>query len=176
MKYLIIVDMQKDFINGSLGTEEAEKIVPEVIKKIKEFDGTILATRDTHGEDYLDTQEGKKLPVVHCIKGSAGWELPEEIKCLIKEPPIDKETFGSTELPKWLKNYEKQQEKIDSITLVGLCTDICVISNAMILKAYYPEIPIIVDASCCAGVTTESHRQALSAMKMCQIEVTNEKA
>lgn len=174
MNVLIVVDMQNDFIDGALGTKEAVEILPRVIDKIKNFDGRILATRDTHGTDYLDTQEGKKLPVEHCIRGTQGWQLHSEIQGLIRELPIDKTSFGSLELGNILQKYDEWQEKIDSVTLIGVCTDICVISNAMILKASLPEAKIIVDASCCAGVTPETHKQALEAMKVCQIEVTGE--
>lgn len=175
MKVLVVIDMQKDFIDGALGTKEAEKIVPRVAEKIKGFDGRILTTRDTHGEDYLETKEGRNLPVRHCIKGTEGWEICQELKDLIKEKPIDKATFGSMELGRILKEYHEQEESVESITLIGLCTDICVISNAMIVKASLPEVPVIVDAACCAGVTPASHRQALEAMKVCQIAVINEK-
>lgn len=172
MKILVVVDMQNDFIDGVLGTKEAAAIVPKVVEKIRNFDGRILYTRDTHEENYLETQEGKKLPAAHCIKGTKGWELHPEIEALRKEAPIDKPTFGSIELGSMLKNMNEEYESaggLESITFVGLCTDICVISNAMIAKAFLPEVPIIVDASCCAGVTPESHRNALEAMKMCQI-------
>jgi len=165
--------MQNDFIDGALGTKEAVQIVPKVVEKIKEFDGRILATRDTHFDNYLETQEGKKLPVKHCIKGTEGWEIRKEIAELITEEPIDKPTFGSMVLGEKLGSIA-QTEGIESITLIGLCTDICVISNAMIAKAVLPEVPVLVDASCCAGVTPESHKQALGAMKVCQIEVVNE--
>ena len=174
MKVLVVIDMQNDFIDGVLGTKEAERIVPNVIKKIKEFDGLVLATRDTHEENYLDTQEGKNLPVKHCIRNTDGWNLRLEIAELLKEAPIDKVTFVSVELGNLLKEYHEKNESVESITLVGLCTDICVISNAMIIKANLPEVPVIVDASCCAGVTPESHKQALEAMKMCQIEIENQ--
>ena len=173
MNILIVVDMQNDFIDGALGTKEAVQIIPKVVEKIKGFDGRILATRDTHFDNYLETQEGKKLPVKHCIKGTEGWEIRKEIAELITEEPIDKPTFGSMELGEKLGSIA-QTEGIESITLIGLCTDICVISNAMIVKAVLPEVPVLVDASCCAGVTPESHKQALDAMKMCQIEVINE--
>ena len=170
MNVLIVVDMQNDFIDGTLGTKEAVSIVSNVVERIKTFKGLILATRDTHNKDYLSTQEGRKLPVEHCIKGSKGWEIREEIAKLIKEEPIDKPAFGSWELADRLFLID-QEEKIESITLIGLCTDICVISNALLLKAFLPEVPISVDASCCAGVTKESHEQALEAMKMCQIQI-----
>ena len=173
MNILVVVDMQNDFIDGVLGTKEAVTIVPNVIEKIKAFQGKVLATRDTHETDYLETQEGRKLPVKHCIRNTDGWEISEKIQSLLSEEPIDKETFGSKDLPVILRRYN-EAEKIESITLIGLCTDICVISNAMVLKTYFPEIPIIVDASCCAGVTPQSHRQALEAMKVCQIEIVGE--
>ena len=146
MNILVVVDMQNDFIDGSLGTEEAQRIVPEVVKKIQTFDGIVFATRDTHEENYLETAEGKKLPVRHCIRGTEGWQIRQEISDLLTEAPVDKVT-------------------------IGLCTDICVISNAMLCKAFLPEVPVQVDASCCAGVTVESHMQALEAMKMCQIDI-----
>ena len=171
MNILVVVDMQNDFIVGALGTPEAVAIVPKVMVKMMNFDGLVLATRDTHGEDYLERQEGKKLPVVHCIKGTHGWEIKDEIQQLLISQPIDKPTFGSEALGKVLKDLNNDVEPIDSITLVGLCTDICVISNAMLLKAFLPEVPIMVDASCCAGVTPESHERALEAMKACQIEI-----
>ncbi|WP_461811381.1 cysteine hydrolase family protein [Faecalimonas sp.] len=173
MNILVVVDMQNDFINGTLGTEEAVKIVPKVIEKIKTFNGKIWATRDTHEENYLETQEGRKLPIKHCVRNTEGWEINREIQKLLLETPIDKGTFGSRELIIVLQKYA-QEEKLDSITLVGLCTDICVISNAILLKTYFPETSIIVDASCCAGVTPQSHQQALETMKMCQIEVVGQ--
>lgn len=171
MNILVVIDMQNDFIDGALGTPEAVAIVPKVMVKMMNFDGLVLATRDTHGEDYLERQEGKKLPVVHCIEGTHGWEIKDEIQQLLISQPIDKPTFGSEALGKVLKDLNNDVEPIDSITLVGLCTDICVISNAMLLKAFLPEVPIMVDASCCAGVTPESHERALEAMKACQIEI-----
>lgn len=171
MNILVVIDMQNDFIDGALGTPEAVAIVPKVMVKMMNFDGLVLATRDTHGEDYLERQEGKKLPVVHCIKGTHGWEIKDEIQQLLISQPIDKPTFGGEALGKVLKDLNNDVEPIDSITLVGLCTDICVISNAMLLKAFLPEVPIMVDASCCAGVTPESHERALEAMKACQIEI-----
>ncbi len=167
MKFLIVVDMQNDFITGSLGSSQAVSIVPNVVEKVKNFDGTIIFTRDTHFEDYLTTQEGKKLPVTHCVKDSYGWEICNELKPYVNKA-IDKITFGSVDLPKVIKEYK---ENIEEIVLVGLCTDICVISNAMILKSAYPEVKITVDSSCCAGVTTESHQNALNAMQAVQIEI-----
>ena len=155
MNILVVVDMQNDFIDGSLGTEEAQRIVPEVVKKIQTFDGTVFATRDTHEENYLETAEGKKLPVRHCIRGTEGWQIRQEISDLLTEAPVDKVTFGSRELVKKLEQIQ-EETSIESITLIGLCTDICVISNAMLCKAFLPEVPVQVDASCCAGVTVES--------------------
>lgn len=178
MKILIVVDMQNDFIDGALGTEEALKIVPKVAEKIRGFDGKIFFTRDTHEDGYLESQEGKNLPVVHCVRGTKGWELYPEIEALRKEGDqvIDKPSFGSIELGHRLREYMtelsiKGESKVESIAFVGLCTDICVISNAMITKAFFPEIPVLVDASCCAGVTPESHDTALKSMEMCQIQI-----
>ena len=170
MKVLIVVDMQKDFIDGSLGTKEAVAIVDNVKNKIAGFDGEVYFTRDTHQEDYLMTQEGSKLPVEHCIEGTDGWEIAEELREYVKNPPINKPTFGSGALAELLCRLNDKEE-IDSIELIGLCTDICVISNAMLIKAFLPETPIYVDSSCCAGVTPESHDRALEAMKVCQINV-----
>ena len=167
---LIIVDMQNDFIDGTLGTKEAVAIVPKVEDKIRNFDGEIFFTRDTHETWYLETQEGKNLPVPHCIRGTEGWQIRKELDALRKTDPIDKETFGSTDLAADLLALHEDEE-IGSITLVGLCTDICVISNALLLKATLPEVPIYVDAACCAGVTPESHENALKAMEACQIKV-----
>ena len=177
MKILVVVDMQNDFIDGALGTKEAVSIVPKVAEKIKGFEGKVFYTRDTHEANYLDTQEGKNLPVVHCVRGSDGWKLHPEIEALRgSDPVVDKPSFGSMELGYVMKDYMMEQEvlgngPVESVTLVGLCTDICVISNAMIIKAMFPEIPVMVDASCCAGVTPESHENALAAMKMCQIGI-----
>ena len=173
--YLIVVDMQNDFIDGALGTKEAVAIVPAVEKKIREFAGTVLFTRDTHTESYLQTQEGRKLPVPHCIRGTSGWQIRAELDALRKTDAIDKVTFGSCALAELLRT-ENEKEAIESITLIGLCTDICVISNAMTIKAFLPEAEIIVDADCCAGVTPESHYTALQAMKVCQIRIDNEAA
>ncbi|RGU92868.1 cysteine hydrolase [Clostridium sp. AF15-17LB] len=173
MRILVVVDMQNDFVDGALGTEEAVGIVPAVAERIRSFDGRVLYTQDTHESDYLKTLEGKKLPVPHCIRGTEGWELCPQIKALCKEVPIDKPAFGSVELGRMLKEYDSR-EKVESVTFAGLCTDICVISNAMIVKAFLPETEVIVDAACCAGVTPESHRQALEAMKVCQIKVLDE--
>ncbi len=173
MKYLIVVDMQNDFIDGALGTAEAVAIVPKVKEKIETFDGKVLFTRDTHFENYMETQEGKNLPVPHCIKGTDGWQIRAELDALRTTEPIDKVVFGSSELAKLLVEEDKK-DSIESITFIGLCTDICVISNAFTVKSFLPEVPLIVDASCCAGVTPESHRTALASMKTCQIKVENE--
>lgn len=170
MKILVVVDMQNDFIDGAMGTAEAVSIVPYVKEVIENFDGKVLFTRDTHFESYMDTQEGRNLPVPHCIKGTDGWQIRSELDALRQTEAIDKLTFGSKDLVDVLR----EEEDIESITFIGLCTDICVISNAMVVKAFYPEIPLIVDAKACAGVTPESHRNALNAMKMCQIKVINE--
>ena len=167
---LVVVDMQNDFIDMALGTKEALEIVPKVRRKIEEFDGIVLFTRDTHENWYMETQEGKHLPVPHCIRGTEGWEIREELDELRKTDPIDKDTFGSTDLAEELVAMNEEEE-IGSITLVGLCTDICVISNALLIKAFLPEVPIAVDASCCAGVTPESHENALKAMATCQIQI-----
>ena len=167
---LIVVDMQNDFIDGALGTAEAAAIVPYVKELIENFDGKVFFTRDTHFEDYMQTQEGKNLPVPHCIKGTDGWQIRHELDALRRTEAIDKLTFGSSELAELLG----KEERIDGITFVGLCTDICVISNAMVVKAFYPEVPLTVDAKGCAGVTPESHKRALDAMKMCQIRIINE--
>ena len=172
-KILVVVDMQNDFIDGALGTSEAQAIVPLVKEKIEKFDGKVIFTRDTHFDDYMQTQEGKNLPVPHCIKDTEGWEIRAELEALRTRPAIDKPTFGSVALGELLAD-ENREEPIESITFIGLCTDICVISNAMIAKAFLPEVPLIVDAACCAGVTPESHRNALDAMKVCQIAVENE--
>ena len=167
MKFLIVVDMQVDFITGSLGSKLAQAIVPNVVDKVKNYDGTVIFTRDTHFADYMQTQEGVKLPVAHCIKGTSGWEICDELKPFVNKL-VDKITFGSVDLPEIIKTYG---EKIEEIELCGLCTDICVISNAMILKAAFPETIIKVDGSCCAGVSVESHNTALNAMKAVQIEI-----
>jgi nicotinamidase-related amidase len=167
---LLVIDMQNDFIDGALGTKEAVAIVPTVKAKIENFDGTVLFTRDTHETCYMETQEGKNLPVPHCIRGTDGWQIRPELDALRTTEAIDKPTFGSKELGTILTEMNEKDE-IGSITLIGLCTDICVISNAMLVKAFLPEVPIIVDSACCAGVTPESHENALKAMQVCQIKV-----
>lgn len=168
MKILVVVDMQNDFIDGALGTKEAEAIVSNVAEKIKGYDGTVIYTRDTHKPEYLSTQEGKNLPVEHCIEDSDGWKISEKLPVDKDAKIINKPTFGSKELGLYLEELSKN-ETIDEIELIGLCTDICVISNALLIKAFLPEVPVFVDPACCAGVTPESHDNALSAMKMCQI-------
>lgn len=172
MKVLVVVDMQNDFVDGALGTTDAEKIVPKAAKKIRSFQGRVIFTKDTHGEDYLKTLEGKNLPVTHCVRNTKGWEICPEIEKLRKEEPVEKPAFGSISLGQVLKEAD-QQEKIESVTLIGICTDICVISNAILLKAFLPETEIIVDAACCAGTTPENHKRALEAMKVCQIKIEN---
>ena len=163
-KTLIVIDMQNDCINMALGTAEAVAIVPKVKAKIEQYQKNgyeIIYTRDTHNTDYLQTSEGKKLPVEHCIKGSEGWQIADGLYiegCKI----IDKPNFG---WPHW------DEENLEAVELVGLCTDICVVSNALIIKAMHPDIPVCVDARCCAGVTVESHEAALKTMQMCQIDV-----
>ena len=173
MNILIVVDMQNDFIDGALGTPEAQQILPAVVNKIKSWSGEIYATQDTHQPDYLSTQEGKRLPVPHCVEGTPGWDLAPAVRdALTNYTCLAKPTFGSRSLAETLV-IVNQNRPIDSIELVGLCTDICVISNALLLKAFLPEVPIRVDASCCAGVTPDSHLNALRAMQMCQIEIIN---
>ena len=163
-KTLIVIDMQNDFIDGSLGTAEAVQIVGNVAAKIQEYKSRgdeIIFTRDTHHENYMETNEGKHLPVVHCIEGTKGWEIREELDTEGAKI-IDKPSFGYT---KW-GDYD-----FEEVELVGLCTDICVVSNALIIKALFPEIKVSVDASCCAGVTPESHEAAIKTMQMCQVEI-----
>ncbi len=168
MKLLVVVDMQNDFIDGALGSKEAVGIVEKVYDKVKSFDSEILFTQDTHGDDYMSTQEGRKLPVPHCIKGTKGWEICDVLEPFAKNR-VTKETFGCIILPECILDYF--EEEPEEIELVGLCTDICVISNAMILKAAFPDIPVSVDSACCAGVTPESHKNALDAMASVQIEI-----
>ncbi len=174
-RVLIIVDMQNDFIDGSLGTKEAQVIVPKVIEKIQEYRNngeSVIFTRDTHYENYLSTNEGKHLPVEHCIKGTEGWQIRNELGVRASDRIIDKESFGYIDWKSVLDCIGFTAD--DIIELVGLCTDICVVSNALILKALYPEVQIAVDGACCAGVTPETHKAALETMKMCQIEVVGE--
>jgi len=170
-RFLVVVDMQNDFIDGALGTPEAQAIVDKVIEKIRQYpEDCVIATRDTHESNYLETSEGKYLPVEHCIKGTKGWEIREEVALAMpKALLVDKPTFGSAKLVKLLQS-EYAVEDIE-IELVGLCTDICVVTNALLLKTGLPDVTVKVDPSCCAGVTPESHRAALMTMKMCQVEI-----
>lgn len=169
---LVVIDMQNDFIDGALGTKEAQAIVGNAAEYIKQSisDGVeVVYTRDTHFDNYMDTQEGRNLPVPHCIKGTYGWEIRDELKALQSDDTriFDKLTFGSVELAEYLKNIPE----LESVTLIGLCTDICVISNAMVIKANLPEVFIKVVENCCAGVTPQSHKNAVEAMRMCQVAV-----
>ena len=176
-KILIVVDMQNDFIDGSLGTPEAEAIVDNVVAKMGEYTkDCIYVTRDTHQDDYLMTQEGDKLPVVHCIEGTQGWDIHPKVKAAMGSAVVvNKPTFGSLQLADMMVMEFMGHELSEcEIELVGLCTDICVVSNALILKARLPEVKISVDASCCAGVTPETHKAALTTMKMCQVDVLGE--
>lgn len=167
MKLLIVIDMQNDFVTGCLGTPEARAIVPKVKKKIEEWDGELLFTRDTHNEDYLNTPEGKKLPIPHCIENTDGWKIVDGL-----EQPncsyINKDTFG------W-NHWRMHGNHLEEIHICGVCSDICVVTNALILKTMYPDTEIIVDASCCAGTTPQAHRAAMEVMKSCQITVIGEK-
>lgn len=167
---LVVVDMQKDFIDGSLGTPEARAILPKVREAIASFTGKVFYTRDTHGPDYLSTEEGRNLPVEHCRRGTPGWEIAAELEGLPCAGVIDKPTFGSLEVAERLRR-EDREERVASVTLIGLCTDICVISNALLAKAALPEAEIAVKADCCAGVTPASHERALEAMRACQIVI-----
>lgn len=171
MKALIVVDMQNDFVDGVLGSKEAVAIIDRAVEVIENFDGKVFYTLDTHGEDYLQTEEGRHLPVVHCVRESKGWELNPQIQKALEKrhaKGIEKPTFGSEKL---MTLIQKEISDIESITLIGICTDICVISNAMLAKAHFVNVPVSVVASACAGVTPASHDNALSAMKMCHIEV-----
>lgn len=171
-KILIVVDMQNDFIDGALGTKEAVAIVDNAAAKINAHEGIIFATLDTHQENYLETSEGKKLPVIHCVKGTDGYKLNSKVEEALNNKgytPVEKVTFGSTDLPRLVK--EACGEENFEIELIGLCTDICVVSNALVLKANFPEVPISVDAKCCAGVTPDTHNAALNVMRCCQIDI-----
>lgn len=171
-KILVVVDMQNDFVDGALGSAEATAIVDNVVNKIENFDGDIIATYDTHYENYMQTNEGKNLPVPHCIKGTDGWKLNYKVEAALKEKgyvSIEKITFGSVDLPNKVKSLVDDEDF--SIELIGLCTDICVVSNALLLKAHFPEAEISVDSSCCAGVSVATHNAALDTMRCCQIEV-----
>ena len=175
---LVVVDMQNDFIDGVLGTKEAQDIVDNVCAKIRAFQGEVLVTMDTHESDYLNTQEGVHLPVEHCIKNTDGWQLQEEVQSVLSEKKsegskvvlFEKPTFGSADLANYLAR-QNTDKPIGQITLIGVCTDICVVSNAILLKAVLPEVELIVDAACCAGVTPEKHQAALETMRSCQIRV-----
>lgn len=172
-KYLLVIDMQNDFVDGALGTPEAQAIVDGVAARACDFDGAVVFTRDTHGENYLDTQEGQNLPVPHCIAGTPGWELTPAIAAIAAQldaPVFDKPTFGSADLAEWLV-ARAAEAPVDSIELCGLCTDICVVSNALLIKAFLPEVPITVNANLCAGVTPASHQAALATMRSCQVQV-----
>lgn len=169
---LIVVDMQVDFVDGALGTAEAVGILDNAAAKIRAWEGPVIATLDTHFENYLDTAEGKKLPVPHCIRGTAGWALHPVIAEALAEKEyieVEKYTFGAMFLPETIA--EIADDEPFSITLIGLCTDICVVSNALLLKAHFPEVPIAVDAACCAGVTPALHDAALQTMRSCQIDI-----
>ena len=176
MKFLIVVDMQNDFLTGSLKNDAAVAIIDPIIDKIKNFDGYIIATRDTHQADYLSTQEGKKLPIKHCIENTEGWLVENKIDEAIRNKKnwwfINKASFGSKDLPFYINSVLPNNiKKVDEIELCGTCTGICVISNAVILKAAFPETKIIVDSKCCACISEETHKNALKAMELCQIEV-----
>ena len=170
-KILIVIDMQNDFIDGALGTAEAVGIVEAVKEKIRSYPPKdVIATMDTHFENYMQTQEGKYLPVPHCVRCTEGWEIRPEIADLLKGAKVyEKPTFGSMQLAEDLKAAAEKEEI--ELELIGLCTDICVVSNALLLKAQMPEVRISVDASCCAGVTPQKHEAALETMRSCQIRV-----
>ena len=173
--YLAVIDMQNDFVTGALGTAEARGIAEAVVKKVQEFRGQVVFTLDTHGTDYLNTQEGNLLPVKHCVKGTEGWELIPELEGFRREKGCqgyEKGTFGSLELAQFLEGKYRAGE-LGSVELVGVCTDICVVSNALLLKAHMPELPVAVDAACCAGVTPQRHRAALDTLESCQVLVKN---
>ncbi|MBQ3662594.1 MAG: cysteine hydrolase [Clostridia bacterium] len=172
-RILVVVDMQNDFVDGALGTPEAVSILPQVAERIRSFDGdAVYVTFDTHSEDYMDTLEGKRLPVVHCQEGTGGWALAPAVSEALKDKPyrsVIKKTFGTFDIVKDLK--EQYPEEEIEMELLGLCTDICVVSNALILRAGFPNAVIRVDAACCAGVTPEKHEAALETMRSCQIDV-----
>lgn len=171
-RLLVVVDMQNDFIDGSLGTPEAQAIVPNMVKKIKNWDGDVVFTKDTHDKYYLLTEEGKNLPIEHCIRGTRGADINEDIQRLIPEEELycyNKTTFGAPLLAENIAD----DDYYDYVELVGLCTDICVVSNALLIKAFAPEIEIAVDASCCAGTTPAKHEAALDIMESCQIKIIN---
>lgn len=174
-RFLVAVDLQKDFVDGALGTPEAERIIPRAAEKIRSFDGTVFATLDTHGEDYLSTAEGGKLPVPHCIEGTPGYALDARVAAALEQhgyTPVVKHTFGAVKLPGLL--WETARGEAFSVEFIGLCTDICVVSNVLLVKAHFPEAKISVDARCCAGVTPEKHAAALETMRSCQIDIVEE--
>lgn len=173
-QFLVVVDMQVDFIDGALGSKEAQTIVNRAADKIRVFPGQIFVTLDTHGTDYLQTAEGKKLPVEHCIRNTPGWELNDTIAEALRGKAytlVEKPTFGSVVLPEMIRDAAGDEDF--TIEIIGLCTDICVVSNALLLKANFPEKQIAVDAACCAGVTPEKHHAALETMRSCQIDISN---
>lgn len=168
-KVLVVVDMQKDFVDGALGSKEAVAIVPAVVKKIEGFDGQIFATMDTHYDGYMDSHEGKNLPVPHCIEYSAGWKLDKDVQAALDKKgyiQVKKPTFGAVQLADVIRS---EVPEVESIELIGLCTDICVVSNALLLRAAFPETDIYVDPECCAGVTPARHKATLEVMRSCQI-------
>ena len=171
-RFLVVVDMQKDFVDGALGSGDAVAIVPSVVEKIKSFDGEIFVTLDTHFDNYPESAEGRKLPVPHCIKGTDGWQLDKNVASALAEreyTAVEKPTFGSLELPRLIEASADGDDF--SIEIIGLCTDICVVSNALVLKANFPEMPISVDSACCAGVTPQAHEAAIATMRSCHIDV-----
>ena len=173
-QFLIVVDMQKDFVDGALGTAEAQAIVPAVAEKIRAFVGEIIVTYDTHEEDYMTTREGRFLPVPHCIRDTDGWQLNDTVAEALSDRAytvVEKPTFGAVTLPEVVEQLAGDEDF--TVELIGLCTDICVVSNAMILKANFPEVDMTVDAACCAGVTPASHQAALTTMACCQITISN---
>ena len=173
-RFLVVVDMQKDFVDGALGTAEAQAIVPAVAEKIRAFVGEIIVTYDTHEEDYMTTREGRFLPVPHCIRDTDGWQLNDTVAEALSDRAytvVEKPTFGAVTLPEVVEQLAGDEDF--TVELIGLCTDICVVSNAMILKANFPEVDMTVDAACCAGVTPASHQAALTTMACCQITISN---
>ena len=173
-QFLVVVDMQKDFVDGALGIAEAQAIVPAVAEKIRAFDGEIIVTYDTHEEDYMTTREGRFLPVPHCIRDTDGWQLNDTVAEALSDRAytvVEKPTFGAVTLPEVVEQLAGDEDF--TVELIGLCTDICVVSNAMILKANFPEVDMTVDAACCAGVTPASHQAALTTMACCQITISN---
>lgn len=176
MKALLVIDMQNDFITGPLGTKETQRILPRVVEKVRAFDGRVFTTMDTHNASYLSTQEGRLLPVEHCLEGSEGWKIPEELfQALLEKDaePEKKRGFGAVRTVMKLMAWQAGAPKISEVVLVGVCTDICVLSTAILAKSHMPEVKITVDASCCAGTSPEAHETALKAMRQCQIQIEN---